>query len=63
MVDVRVRQNHRIDRLRIEREGEVALVGQLTRALKESAVEQNAPAVDLQEVHGACNGTRSAPNS
>ena len=57
VVDVGVRQNHHVDRLRVEiRETTVHLVGELARSLIEPAIEQDALAVDLQQMLRAGGG-------
>ncbi len=51
VVDVGVAQDHCIDRRRVERKIEVALVGFGAPPLEETTFEQHAPIVDLNQVH------------
>ena len=53
VVDVRVREDHRVDLRWVEEEVLVALVAVLAPALVEAAVEEDPLAVDFEEVLGA----------
>ena len=53
VIDVGVREDHRIDIRRLEAEAAVALVGLGARALVQPAVEQDGVPVDLEQVLGA----------
>jgi hypothetical protein len=57
VVDVRVGKDHHIDRRR-DRSGEAAvhLIGVLARSLIEPAIQQDALAVDLQQMLGTGGG-------
>lgn len=50
MIDVRVRQEHRIERARIERQRLPVALAQPLHALKEAAVDQQPPAAELEEI-------------
>ena len=60
MVHVRVAQDDGVNLLRVERKAAVALDGFLAMALKEAAFEQQAFAVDLEQIHRAGGGARRA---
>ena len=53
MVNVRMAQHHGIQRFRIEREIQVALVGVGPTPLVHAALQQDALAVDFDQEHGA----------
>jgi hypothetical protein len=53
VINVRVAQDHGVNLLRIEREIAVAAGHLFAMALKESAFEEKAFAVDFKKVHGA----------
>ena len=57
MVDVRVGKDHCVDRLRIEvRETAVHLISMLARTLLEAAIQQDALAINLQQMLRAGGG-------
>ena len=60
VVDVRMRKNHRVDLRGIHRHVAVLLERLLAVALVKAAVEKNALAVGLHEMHGAGGRLRSA---
>ena len=60
VVNVRVAQDGGVNLARVERKAAVAVRGLLAVALVEAAFEQQALAVDLDEIHGAGGGAGRA---
>ena len=58
VVDVRVREEDAVDRTGIDGQLAVALEGLLAVALVETAIEEDAQAVDIDDVHRAGGGAR-----
>jgi hypothetical protein len=61
MIDVRVAEDDRVDRRRIEGEVPVTLESLLPVALVQPAIQQNPPASELQQVHRAGNFPGGSP--
>ena len=53
MIKVRVRQDDRVDPGRLDRQRRPVPVAQLLEALKEPAVDEDAPIAEIQQVFGA----------
>ena len=60
VVDVRMRQHHRIERRRIDDALAPVPLAQLLHALEQAAVEQDAAAADGEEVHRTGHGAGRA---
>ena len=63
MVDMGMRQNHRINKASIERDVAVALECLLSASLIETAVQQQAVFAHLDQMHGTGDGSSGAPKT
>jgi hypothetical protein len=61
MVDMGMRQQHRVDRARLKRKIAIAMLGIFAMPLVESAIEQVALAAGFQVMHGSGDRLGCAP--